>query len=221
MGGNAIQIKKIILSFLLLILLFGCQKPLTVKSYYDGDKPMWEHINNAKSPVEFKDVPKGVIIPHHAITSTYVASFYNGLSKKINPKTIFLLCPNHFETGENPIITGNNLVFKTVYGELKTNNDIVNELVKKRLATINNKSFIKEHGVFFHAPFIKKYFPDAKIVPILQAWKNSKEENDKIADFIQKYLNRDGFVIASVDFSHYQIKSVADFHDETSFTVIT
>lgn len=202
------------------IIQASCKNYNIVNTVYPGDKLMWDHINRSEPAIELDDIPGGAILPHHTITANTVARFYKGLSKKINPKVVFLLSPNHYETGGHSVITGINLTFDTVYGNLETENNIIRDLVTKKYAYIDNKTFQNEHGIYFHAPFIKKYFPNAKVVPILLEWQNSQDENDKIADFISNNSNEETFIIASVDFSHYQPKAVADFHDETSFYAI-
>ncbi len=214
------RIGEIIYLTLIICLLLSCDKYRVVNTVYHGDKLMWEHINRTGPAVAMPGVPGGAVIPHHTITASAVARFYKGLSQKIDPELIFILSPNHFETGGNSIITGDNLYFNTVYGNLETDKTVIGKLVKRGLATVHNKTFLKEHGIFFHAPFIKKYFPKAKVAPLLLMWKNKIEENNRLSDFIHEHSNRKSFVIASVDFSHYQPKAVADFHDETSHRAI-
>ncbi|MCP4136898.1 MAG: AmmeMemoRadiSam system protein B, partial [bacterium] len=198
----------------------GCTGPVLVQTVYPDDLLMWNHINNAVPAMEFIAAPKGAIIPHHAITDRDVARFYKGLSKKINPKTIFIIGPNHYESGNHSIISADNCVFKTVYGDVLINKEIASKIEKEHIGIINNNVFIKEHSVYFHAPFIKKYFSNAKIVPIVITWKNEIVENERLARFLLKNITPDTFVIASVDFSHFQSKEAADFHDESSYATI-
>jgi len=191
-----------------------------IETVYPGDKPMWDHITATLLPETIDDIPYGAIMPHHTITAREVAGFYNALAHKISPKTIFLLCPNHYEDHMDPFITADNIQFNTVYGEVRINGQLTKMLENESLAVIHNQAFIKEHGVFFHAPFIKRFFPQATIVPILFTWDAPKESVRKITAFIARHSTPDTFVIASVDFSHFQPRTMADLHDETSFTAI-
>lgn len=223
-----------LLSLGLIVLLGSCQfredgreishqetEPLIVRSNYHDDRLMWDHIVTAKEPLEIDDDPRGVIIPHHAMVSRDIASVYSGLAQKINPKTIFLLSPNHFELSEDSIVTGQNLRWETVYGDLEPDRELVNSLIDSGLAIGFDQAFPAEHGVFIHSPLIKHFFPQAKIIPILFHWKNDRKKNDRIAKWLYENMDEDSFIIASVDFSHYQPQAVADFHDEGTEISIT
>jgi AmmeMemoRadiSam system protein B len=216
--------KKIIplLIFTAILFLTGCSKnKIVVNSIYKDDVLMWNHINNVDNPLMFESSPKGVILPHHAIVTRELARFYKGLSKVINPKTIVIIGPDHYETAEGNIITTNNCEFKTVFGNVEADKIMVNKLISSKLASNNDDVFINEHSIYTHAPFIKKYFPQALIVPIIIKWKNPIADNDKLVKWLLENSNDDTFFIASVDFSHYQTGEVSRFHDESSFASIT
>lgn len=199
----------------------GEAAPIHIRGAYANDLPMWNHIISSRPAMDFPAVPKGAIIPHHVLVARELSRFYSGLAKKIHPKTIFVLCPNHFETTKDDVVTARNCSWDTVYGELELDGTLTAQLAQEGLATISDASFEKEHGIFVHAPFIKYYFPNARIVPILLRWKNDRAENIKLARWIAKRLDGDSFVLASVDFSHYQPRAIADFHDQASYLSIT
>ncbi|MBN2651949.1 MAG: AmmeMemoRadiSam system protein B [Spirochaetales bacterium] len=215
-----IHYKRLIYLAASLLIAASCSKPTRIETVYPNDLRMWNNITNRATPLEIQEQPAGAIIPHHTITAIQVAQFYKGLSSQIAPEVIFIISPNHFETRKDSIVTGKNLEYNTVYGKLTTEDSIIDKLLSEKLATRHDKSFEIEHGIFFHATFIKKFFPEAKIVPILTFWQNNKEDNQKIADFLIKTSTEKTFIIASVDFSHYQPRAVADFHDLTSYHTI-
>jgi len=197
-----------------------------VYTLYSGDKEMWRHIfSEGKNYYRFPEKPLGVILPHHMIAAYELAKFYNGLSKVADPQTIYIIGPNHYETGSADIQTCDNCIYKTslngLDSDLQVNSEIAQELVKEKIAEIYDKSFEKEHSIFSHAAYVKKYFPNAKIVPIILQWKIPKEEVLKLSSWLDKNLSDNDLVIASVDFSHYQTKEVSDFHDQSSFASIS
>jgi hypothetical protein len=51
-------------------------------------------------------------------------------------------------------------------------------------------------------------------------WKIHEEEVLKLSEWLNKNLSDNDLVLASVDFSHYQSKEMADFHDQSSFATI-
>lgn len=196
-----------------------------VYSLYSGDKEMFEHIfDEGKNYYKFDEKPLGVILPHHMIVAYELAKFYNGLSLVADPSTVYVIGPNHYETGAANIQTCENCFYKTTLdgltSDLQVNSDIVKKLAADKIADIYNDSFEKEHSIFSHAAYIKRYFPDAKIVPIILQWKIPKEEVLKLSAWLNENLSDNDLVIASVDFSHYQSKEVADFHDQSSFASI-
>ncbi len=68
-------------------------------------------------------------------------------------------------------------------------------------------------------PFIKQYFPNAKIIPFLIPANFSLDKTKKVAESLNKIMSDNSFVLASVDWSHYLPKNVADFHDAKSIRV--
>ncbi|MBN1500368.1 MAG: AmmeMemoRadiSam system protein B [Spirochaetes bacterium] len=188
---------------------------------YPDDLKMWEHITGAESAVEFSAPPKGLILPHHTITSRETAGIYRKLSAVIHPERIIILSPDHYETAVSGIVAGENVLFPTVFGNLTVDSEFVERMNKASISDIQDSPFKKEHGIYYHAPFIKKYFPDAQIVPVLFGWKNSLRDNAKFAEWINDNTDDKTLIIASVDFSHFQPKNVSDFHDEMSYKAIS
>jgi AmmeMemoRadiSam system protein B len=195
--------------------------PVSVDTYYPGDALMWDYIMASGPPIEFPGRPRGVILPHHAITGTEVARFYRGLSRVITPETVVIIGPNHFERGTHNIQTTDSCVYDTVYGSLEIDTGLVQRLTQGGVVHICNAAFPGEHAIFFHAPFIKKFFPRAKIVPVIIHWDATVEELDSLVRELSALMPPDALVLASVDFSHYCPRQSADFHDITSLDTIT
>ncbi len=223
-NGAGEGIKRLILlimcgSFSLLRCVSGGQ--VIIETYYPGDTIMWDYIMATGPPIEFSGPPRGIILPHHAITGTEVARFYRGLSRVIHPETIIIIGPNHFERGTHNIQTADTCVYDTVYGTLEIDTGLVRKLIRSGAAHLCNEAFPGEHGIFFHAPFIKRFFPKAKIVPVIIKWDTTVDELDSLARELSALVSTDSLVLASVDFSHYCTRQSADVHDITSFTTIS
>ena len=213
--------QKVILFCIFLCWYSLAAKPLQIDTFYPNDTLMWDHITKNDDLPPLSDIPYGAILPHHSIAARDIAAAYRVISQKIQPKIIYVVCPNHYEKYTDPIITADNIEYATVYGNLHIDRTLTRKLVRDVGAKIHNDAFVAEHGVHFHAPFIKKFFPKATIVPILLSWNNLESDNDRVASFIAEQDPRTTFVIASVDFSHFQPREVADFHDITSFAAIS
>lgn len=191
-----------------------------VRTNYAGDMPMWNHIMGSQPAARFSGKPRGVILPHHTITATVVAGFYRGLSAKVSPERIIIIGPNHYETGRGNIITAASCVYETVYGSLEIDRDASGKLVQVSAAVCDDTVFENEHSIYFHSPFIKKFFPRAKILPVLVKWDTPRIELDALASVLETLADDHTLVISSVDFSHYNMRYSAEYHDAASYAAI-
>lgn len=174
-----------------------------------------ENITVKKSPL---DEVAGLLVPHHMIVRQKVYEAYRILSSNFPaPDTIFILSPNHYEEGKSDIQM-NSTGFRTRFGTLEVDKTVENELG----LTVNNFPFYREHGISAHVNFIKNYFPNAKVVPIIFKWNAPQKDLDALVrKLVKASQGRKTLIIASIDFSHYQTKEVADFHDLRSENVIS
>lgn len=210
----------IVMGLIALLSLGPKNKP--INSPYPNDVKMWNHIFGSEGEWTLEQT-KGAILPHHIIVASEINKFYKSLAKVASPKLFVIIGPNHYQSGVADVQTCYDCVYKTTEGEVKADKKTASLLVNNGVASRDDKTFQNEHAIFSHAPFIKRYFPNAEILPIVFQWKTPKEEVDKTVDWLTKnFANRDDiFFIASVDFSHYMPKNVADLHDESSFATIS
>lgn len=210
----------------LLALSFGaCQTPpsqtvMRVESMYLSDSAMWEHIFASEGSYRFDSVPLGVVVPHHSIDVNELNKFYRGLSEITQPAVVFVIGPNHYENGPAEIQTCQSCVYETTIGDVTIDDWIAEKLVADKIAIDQPDTFPPEHAIYSQAPFIKKYFPEAKIVPILLPWKMPIDDVVKFSQWLDENLPAGSLVLGSVDFSHYLPLGAADFHDQTASAVI-
>jgi AmmeMemoRadiSam system protein B len=181
---------------------------------------MWNHLTRTGPSTSFAEPPRGVILPHHSIEGLRVGGFYRALAQGVHPGTVYLISPNHFEAGIAPVVTGEDLDYSTVFGTLEVEKGRVEDFVSRGLAERLDAAFKAEHGVYFHAPYIKKFFPDAKIVPLLIRWGASRQALDAVVERILGQMDPGDLIVGSVDFSHYNYRATADFHDRSSYASI-
>ena len=162
----------------------------------------------------------GGIIPHHLLAADIIADFFSNLSDR-NYDTIILLSPNHFHQGKSKIITSN-LSWQTPYGEIAADQSLVKNLLENvQLANIEEDTFTREHGIKAEVAFIKKTFPQAKIVPLVLEGSLKADEAEGLAKAILAASdNKNILVLASVDFSHYTTNLAAQEHDKQSIAVL-
>lgn len=176
---------------------------ITLTANYFAEKEFYEGIidaNNKKS--EFNgDGIYGGVVPHHLLPGYILSDFFEKLSKQ-NPKRIILVGPNHHEAGGiAPITSSAN--WKTQFGELKSDYPVVRDLIDKKVLVENDEVMVNEHSIGGILHYIKYYVPDSTVVPIILSSMTKPEEVSALAQEIEKYVDADTVVIASVDFSHY------------------
>jgi len=186
-------------------------------------KPSFTKEFTKETNFSFSELPfSGGVLPHHLLAKEIIQKFFKSLSLKGKPKTIVLLSPDHF----NSKALCQKISFITLnpqtksFKNLKVDNLLLKNLAEENDFCFSNSSIERDHGIINLLPYIKNYFPEAKILPILVPSEISRKQ----IDFFIKTLNSQSFpslvLIASVDFSHYFPKSIAQFHDKKAIRVL-
>mgnify|MGYP003969883349 CR=1 FL=1 len=206
---------------MLTLFLSACIPTDTEVSYlYPGDTKMWNNIFNNAKKYNVPNETQGAVLPHHMVAAFEIAGFYKSLAAQNDYSTIFLVGPNHYESGKENIQTCTNCIFNTTSEPVELNQEFISKILADKQATERNESFVQEHAIFTHAPFIKNAWPKAKIVPVLLQWEMPQDELDSFAEWLNENLPANSLVLASVDFSHYIPWEAADFHDLASHATI-
>ena len=157
----------------------------------------------------------GAILPHHLLVQNYIDQFYEKLAKE-NPETenILIVSPNHIGYGLNYMQTTNNfdtfpLAIQPILDTTK-----IQQLLDKTTLHLKSKSFEKEHGIFLHLKYLKKYFPDAKLIPIILKIGTPQDRMDRLIETLFDTLPAGTLIIASIDFTHYENEEIAVKNDE-------
>jgi poly-gamma-glutamate synthesis protein (capsule biosynthesis protein) len=109
--------------------------------------------------------------------------------------------------------------FDTVFGPLQTDRAFV-----QKLAAVPNTSaadfFYREHGIGAQLPFVKYFFPNAKIVVIDLSVYSQPKDLKGLIDFLGKNLGQKTLLIQSTDFSHYLPAATADLMDQQTMGLL-
>ena len=185
-----------------------------MRIYYD-EKTFMKGIEYAKNQKTFSEKVFGGIIPHHQLPGFIIAQFYKGLENQ-NPKTIILLGPNHYETGNFYALTSNNS-WPTPYGCVIPNKEIIDKLTSYNFVQVDNNNVANDHSMGTSMPFIKYYLPDTQVVPIILSGKMTQKETENLASILSTL---DLPIVASVDFSHYLISAEAQQKDSETLKIL-
>ena len=204
-----------------LIFVFFNNKPTLVHYSYFSSKEFFDEAveQGERQARESSNRIYGGILPHHLIVKDKIAAFFKGIEEN-NYETIVLIGPNHFGRGKSKVMASETR-WSTPYGFLEPDLILIDKLKNLSVLRAEEPPFDYEYSISGLVSFIKKYFPDSKFVPIiLRANITPQESSDLAKTLFDSVGNKNVLVLASVDFSHYQPVSVADFHDLKSNSVI-
>jgi len=155
----------------------------------------------------------GGIVTHHFLASALMVRFFAGLQSQPPPETIILLGPNHFHQGLANISLSS-LPWKTPFGLLPANQQLARQIAHAIQLPEDPEAFTGEHSVGVLIPFLKYYFPQARVVPILIDPNASASRLQRLREILSIQLrNPRTLVLLSLDFSHDSLASIADERD--------
>jgi AmmeMemoRadiSam system protein B len=143
------------------------------------------------------------IIPHHLVASDMIAGFISGIAND-TIETVVIIGPKHVKY--NSKIVTSDVNWSTAFGTMEVDKDNINNLLSLSNINVNNNSEIMEadHAISSLIPYINKYMPQVKVIPILLGGNVTLEEIDILSDFLTE-ISKDNtmLVLGSIDFSHY------------------
>lgn len=171
---------------------------------------------------KFEGVKKQKVISgitsHHFLAKDLIANFFAGVDQN-KIKNIIIVGPDHFKYlwFKNIMAATSTLNWKTPFGYLNANTDFVNKAAEKEMIALKDGVFYGEHSVFTLIPFIKFYFPEAKVIPIILL---SSEDYDYYYK-LGKYLDiPNSFLVVSSDFSHKSTLDMINHQDSKSIRAL-
>lgn len=150
-----------------------------------------------------------IVVPHagYLFSGSVSAKTFSYLNKKF--KTAIILGTAH-TIYTSKCITLSNTLFKNCIGDVSTDDDLIDELIKTKLFEENPNAFETEHSVEVQIPFLQYINKDFKIVPLIVGSGNSnylKQAASVIASIMKK--RKDVVLVISSDLSHYPPYEVA------------
>lgn len=178
--------------------------------------------------------PFAGIVSHHILAHTQIDAWFAELARQRKDISTFLvLSPSHWNlstgffsvTFGSWVVSGNAGAASGGAQQLVgTDFEIENKLKEALDARIDDAAFASEHGVSTLAPYIKKYFPQAKIAALI--YSGEPPLNQPMAEDLCNAVSgcldlaepqKDSvFLLVSSDFSHHQNPATTKQRDERS-----
>jgi len=146
--------------------------------------------------------PKAVIAPHagYPYSGPIAGSAFAPWSATPAPiRRVVLIGPSHYENFRG-LAVSSAPSFTTPSGEIPVDRAAVDELVRRRLATVNDEAHAPEHALEVELPFLQAQLEDFAIVPLLVGHVTGEQVGEAL-DLLWGG-NETGVVISS-DLSHY------------------
>ncbi len=144
--------------------------------------------------------PNALIVPHAGyIYSGFTANFAYRFLRNSNPKRIIVIGPSHRHYFKG-ISAAYYEDFETPCGEIPIDSPYLFALAKEFNIGFEPKAHLQEHSTEVQMPFIKYYFPKAKVIELVY----SDVSVEALANIITALLhNPDNAVVISSDLSHF------------------
>jgi len=167
--------------------------------------------HEARNAASLRGRIRGAVIPHHYVGAEYVAEVFALLAPQ-QPKTVILLGPNHDEVGPYPVLTSE-AAWATPFGTVQPD-DAARAAFVAAGAAYDEHALSADHAVAGLIPFVAKYLPNARVVPLLIKRHPDQASADALATALAAAAgDADAVIIGSIDFSHYLTVADADKRD--------
>ena len=154
-------------------------------------------------------IPWGGVVSHHTLVDKHIDEFFVSLKEERDVETFFLICPSHYglSTQEWSVADCSWKIGSDAYVE--TDLEKSQAVLKSLNVPYDPQVFPVEHGASALMPYIKKYFPRAKVVVVAVRGEPPLNilYNQPLTDAIMPFFNHGGkdknFLLISSDFSHH------------------
>ncbi|MBI2473848.1 AmmeMemoRadiSam system protein B [Candidatus Uhrbacteria bacterium] len=186
-------------------------------SYLFASSTLYERANHASEDIKRTGSLSG-IVAHHLLVADKMAQLFASLGTG-REKVVVILSPNHFSLGRSSIqMTDGTWI--TPFGDVEVDTRLLAKFLERdSVFAYEPETFEREHGVSAIVPFVKYWFPQAHILPIVIYDKATDDQVKMLAQTIQEIVPK-AVVVASMDMSHQKPEDIQLFHDEITIRTI-
>jgi len=160
----------------------------------------------------------GITVPHHLLAADLIARGFWAASAG-RYRRIILISPDHFRKVSKAFGTTREDL-RTVFGTV-TSDAVGVDAVAADTALVQVLPKVDyEHGLMAEAPFIKHFFPDAEVIPVLGSINATEADWQGMAQVLRPLVTPETLIVQSTDFSHYRPVPEAIARDQESIAAI-
>jgi poly-gamma-glutamate synthesis protein (capsule biosynthesis protein) len=194
------------------------EKGTAFASMYLNAKPFLEAITKEREHAPPKSQVTGISVPHHLLAADLIARGFTAASGNSYDRVI-ILTPDHFNVSRRPMATTRRDIH-SVLGTVHNDQAATAMLLTDDGLFDDSDLFANEHGVAALLPFVRNFFPKAKLVPIAISYSAARADCDQALAHLEKLIGPHTLVVQSTDYSHYLAPEVARQRDQETLNVI-
>ncbi len=159
----------------------------------------------------------GISVPHHLLAADLIARGFWAASAGDYDR-IILISPDHFRKVTKPFGTTPSDL-DTVFGTVRSDGAGVAALAADPLVEVL-PSVAHEHGLMAVAPFIRHFFPEAEVIPVLGSVNAGPADWRHMAAALAPLVTARTLIVQSTDYSHYRTLAEAVARDQETLSTI-
>jgi AmmeMemoRadiSam system protein B len=175
------------------------------------------------APATGKRTILGLVSPHagYMFSGPVASHGFLEIAAEPKPQTVVVLGPNHRGLGADVAVSDEDR-WQTPLGEVELDREVGEAVVSaSRWAEWDDLAHAQEHSVELQLPFLQYVYDAGFKVVLIAVLRQNLETGQELGRAIAAALRgKDGIVIASSDFSHYEPKSTASTKDHLAIEAI-
>ena len=216
-SNGSLYVVAVVLSSIASLVAVG-QEQASFPSMYPDGEPFLSAIRKERPNEAFVRKVTGIAVPHHLLAADLIArGFWTASNTKF--ERIILLSPDHFNKSRRPLATTTQDI-DTPLGLLVNDREVTTALLEQNSLFDNSDLFRKEHGIAALLPFVKYFFPNARIVPIAVSYSSTRAHWEAVMSALRNFAGPDTLIVQSTDYSHYLPHEIAVRRDQETLNVI-
>jgi AmmeMemoRadiSam system protein B len=160
-------------------------------------------------------------ISHHLLTAPLIDAWFRELAQRRTIRTFYILSPSHGERTVQPWAVARGR-WKIDGGWVDTDEAASDRVAARLGVQLEPPPFQYEHGVHVFMPYIRQYFPQAKVVAVVHRGEPPVDQSqaEKLKEALLPELSdpiaNDSFLLVSTDFSHHGDEAQTKAKDDQS-----
>jgi hypothetical protein len=187
--------------------------------FYDARAFAAAEAATAATPVEPMPGARGLLLPHHWVAGALITTPLRDLAATQRVTRVILIGPNHVNAGGGAVLTSD-LPWQTPFGPAEADRQVVAALAAGGSVRLEPEVLTYEHSVAGIVPAVRRYLPEAKVVPLILRGGLSEADVQRLVAALAPLLDEGTVVVAAVDFSHGLPASIAHQRDGETLGVL-